>query len=237
MNDFFAANRDNRAAIAEALSALAGMRQEFTERGSADEHWFYDLTCEVVFLDFLLHDLLARIEGDKDAWSARLDARLLGIHTLRTIDRVGGMMTKTLEKRIAALTNNPAIVDPLGAVVREFATFRRLNDKVIRATRRELGMDEGGERPWALAEVDHQAVAGPGPGDGPLALGDSARPPPSTSSSAIRALHLRAAAGAARRPAGSAARRASTRGGPPPRRPRIPPPHPRAVAPGPRPGG
>ncbi len=160
MNDFFAANRDNRAAIAEALSALAGMHSEFTERGSADEHWFYDLTCEVVFLDFLLHDLLARIEGAKDDWSTRLDARLLGIHTLRTIDRVGSMMNKTLEKRIAALTDNPAIVDPLGVVVQEFATFRRLNDKIIRATRRELGMEESGERPWALAEVDHQAVAG-----------------------------------------------------------------------------
>ena len=105
--------------------------------------------------------LLARIEGEKDVWSMRLDhARLLGIHTVQAIDRVGAIMNKTLEKRIAALTNNPAIVDPLGAVVRDFATFRRINDKVIRATRRELGMDESAERPWALAEVDHEAVAG-----------------------------------------------------------------------------
>lgn len=160
MTDFFTTNRENLAAIAQALDALEGMRGEFEQRGSADEHWFYHCTCDVVWQDYELHELLARLEGEKTRWSARLEARLLAQHTLATIDRIAAMLNRTLEKRVAALTNNPKISDPIHQCAREFSTFRRLNEKSIRALRRQLGEEAGQERPSPLQDVDHQIVAG-----------------------------------------------------------------------------
>lgn len=157
-DDFFAAHRSNLAAIEAALTALAGMQAEFEQGGSADEHWFYDLTCEVVHQNYLLHALIAALEGEKTVMRARLDGRLLAQHTIETVERIGGMLTRTLEKRVTALTDNPRIVEPLTEAAKEFAAFRRVNDKGIRSLRRQLGM-EGGERSTVLQNLDPTAVA------------------------------------------------------------------------------
>jgi hypothetical protein len=159
-DDFFPTHRANLAAIEAALGALSTMRPEFEEHGSASEHWFYDLTCTVVFHNYLLHRLVAGLEGEKTPWQIRVEARLLASHVLETIDAVGTLLNRTLDKRVADITNNPRIVGPLDEAAKEFATFRRINDKAIRGLRKALGLEEGRARERVAfdKDLDHQAV-------------------------------------------------------------------------------
>jgi hypothetical protein len=159
-DDFFTTHRANLAAIEAALTALTTMRDEFEQRGSGSEHWFYDLTCTVVFHNYVLHRLVASLEGEKTPWQVRVEARLLAIHTLETIDALGTLLNRTLDKRVADITDNPRIVGPLDEAAKDFATFRRINDKAIRGLRKALGIEEGRARERVAfdKDLDHQAV-------------------------------------------------------------------------------
>jgi hypothetical protein len=159
-DDFFPTHRANLAAIESALGALAAMRGEFESRGTGAEHWFYDLTCTAVFHNYLLHRLIGALEGDKSEWQLRVESRLLAQHTLETIDALGALLNRTLDKRVADITDNPRIVAPIEEAAKEFATFRRINDKAIRALGKALGIEQGrpSERVAFDKDLDAQAV-------------------------------------------------------------------------------
>jgi hypothetical protein len=161
-DDFFTAHRQNLTAIESALDALAAMRPEFEQQGSASEHWFYDLTCAVVHRNYLLHCLIADLETAATPWRGRLGIRLLATHALETLEEVGGALNRTLEKRVAEITDNPRITGPLEEAAKDFATFRRVNDKAIRALKRDLGLEpgRGGERHGLDRDLDQQTVIG-----------------------------------------------------------------------------
>jgi hypothetical protein len=158
-DDFFPTHRANLLAIEAALGALAAMRAEFESRGTGAEHWFYDLTCTAVFRNYLLHRLIAALEGDKTEWQLRVESRLLAQHTLETIDALGAMLNRTLDKRVGDITNNPRIIAPIDEAAKEFATFRRINDKAIRALGKAIGIEQGRASERVAFDKDLDATA------------------------------------------------------------------------------
>ncbi len=160
---FFAANSQNLAAIETALTALTSMRRDFEDRGSASEHWFYDLTCAAVFQNYTLHYLISLLDGEKPAWRTRLESRLLATHTLSVIDDLGRLVNKTFEKHLAEITNNPRIIQPLEQAAKDLAAFRRVNDKSVRALRKALGLHDESKPRERIAfdnDLDPQAIIG-----------------------------------------------------------------------------
>lgn len=139
MDDDTTATRGNLAAIEAALDALASIRHEFTP--GDDARWFVDLTCTLVYDNFRLHASLDTLQSATTPWRARFAIRGLTLTLLDVVQALGGLFNRSLDVHLAALTNNPAITEPIGAVAMRLAAFRRVNDKRLRVLAKALGVD------------------------------------------------------------------------------------------------
>ncbi|MBA3707970.1 MAG: hypothetical protein H0W83_04005 [Planctomycetes bacterium] len=141
-DEFFASNRQNMQAVAMALDALSDMAPEFRGREEHSETWFYDMACETVAGNYRLLYLIDGLSGAATVWQSRVGTRLLVQETIAVIEQMGGILTRTFENQVIAITNNPRLLEPLQESAKEFATFRRINDKEIRGFQKSLNLIE-----------------------------------------------------------------------------------------------
>jgi hypothetical protein len=135
------ANRDNIAALERALDALVSIRDEFAGEGDAAARWFHALTCAGVYANYRLHVRLDTLSLCASAWRARFERRQLAMTLIEVVAETGRELGRPWEAHVAALTDNPVLRDPLVELVKQFAAFRRVNDRRLRVMGKALGID------------------------------------------------------------------------------------------------
>ncbi|MBA3686815.1 MAG: hypothetical protein H0W72_16465 [Planctomycetes bacterium] len=149
--DLVSATATNLAAMERVLDALVSLKGEFPAGGNSSERWFFTATCTVVFANYRLQQHLGALAAAQGPWPTRLAGRALGAAMIDTVDTVSDLTTRTFERHLAAITNNPAITDPIDALFKRFAAFRRVNDTRLRVARKALGLDEDAKQRELLA--------------------------------------------------------------------------------------
>ncbi|MBA2480140.1 MAG: hypothetical protein H0V44_05715 [Planctomycetes bacterium] len=145
-DDFFESNRANLQAVEMALDALSAMAPEFRGREEHSERWFYDLACDTVAGNHRILYLLDALSGATSPWKSRVATRLLIQETIAVIEKMGATLTRTFDNQVTALTNNPTLLEPLQDGAKDFATFRRINDKDIRGFQKALNLVESSKK-------------------------------------------------------------------------------------------